>query len=112
LRSPRLRQILSNQSVAVDATQRHEYSVYNHLIAAIVNILVARINADPEFAEVINATLRENTYIQILTKIGLQGNNVTFQYFVKLPDSNRPFVYNKNYFATGNKGRIGFKLEK
>ena len=112
LRSPRLRQIVSNQSVAVDTAHRHEYSVYYHLIAAIVNILVARINADPEFAEVINATLRENTYIQILTKIGLQGNNVTFQYFVKLPDSNRPFVYNKNYFATGNKGRIGFKLEK
>lgn len=112
LQSLRLQKIISNQGVGSETLQRPEYSVYLHLIAAIVNLVIARVNNEPEFVEVINAVLRETGYIQILTKVGLQGNNVTFTYYAKLPDNNKPFVYNKNYFATGNKGRVGFKLEK
>lgn len=112
LKSKRLQQIIANQGVDKNTTSRPEYSIYNHLIAAIVNLVIARVNNEPEFVEVINATLRENSYIQILTKVGLQGNKVTFTYYAKLPDNNKPFIYNKNYFATGNKGRVGFKLEK
>lgn len=112
LKSPRLRQILQNQGAAPGSMQRADYSVYYHILAAIVNLLVPRVNNEPEFVDVINATLRENSYIQILTKTNLSGNNVSFSYYAKLPDNNRPFVYNKNYYVTGNKGRIGFKLEK
>lgn len=113
LQSPRLKSIISNQGINPETMGRSDYSVYNHLVAAIVNLMVSRVNNEPEFVDVINATLRENSYIQILTKVGLNGNNVTFTYYTKLPDNNnKPFVYNKNYFATGNKGRIGFKLQK
>lgn len=112
LQSPRLKQILANQGVNPGTMERPDYSVYNHVLAAIVNLMVTRVNNEPEFEEVINATLRENSYIQILTKVGLKGNDVTFTYYGKLPDDNAPFIYNKNYFATGNKGRIGFKLKK
>jgi len=112
LQSNRLKQILANQGVDKNTLSRPEYSVYNHLIAAIVNLVISRVNNEPEFVDVINATLRENRYIQILTKVGLSGNQVTFTYYAKLPDNNKPFIYNKNYFATGNKGRVGFKLEK
>jgi hypothetical protein len=112
LQRPRLKQIIANQGVNPDTMGRTDYSVFNHLLAAIVNLVIARVNNEPEFVDVINETLRENAYIQILTKVGLSGNNVTFTYYAKLPDNNKPFVYNKNYFATGNKGRVGFKLEK
>jgi hypothetical protein len=112
LESKRLKSILANQGVNPGTAQRQDYSVYLHMLTAIVNLIIPRVNSEPEFAEVINATLRENSYIQILTKIGLNGNQVTFTYYVKLPGNNKPFIYNKNYFATGNKGRVGFKLEK
>jgi len=112
LKSDNLKQLITNQNVDQGTLERPEYSLHNHLLSAIINRLVARINAEEEFVDVINATLRETGYIQILTKVGLQGNNVTFTYYAKLPDNNKPFVYNKTYFATGNKGRIGFKMEK
>ena len=112
LKSDSLKKIIKAQGIAPGTNQRSDYSVFNHLLAAIVNILVHKVNNNPEFSAIVNAILLDTAYIQILTKVGVQGNNVTFTYYAKLPDTNKPFIYNKNYFATGNKGRIGFKLEK
>lgn len=112
IQSKTLKKLLGEQAIGPDTRSRPEYTLLNHILTAIINRLVARINSEDEFVDVINATLRETGYIQILTKVGLQGNNVTFTYYAKLPDNNKPFVYNKTYFATGNKGRIGFKMEK
>lgn len=112
LKSPRLKQIVSNQGLQSGTLDNEDYSVYLHALSAIVNLLVTRVNHEPEFAGVVNAVLKDIGYLQLLTKTSLEGNNVTFTYHAKLPDYNQPFVFNKTYFATGNKGRIGFKMQK
>jgi hypothetical protein len=59
------------------------------------------------------ATLNNNQYVQLVTQ-GKQTNDaVKLSYFTKFPavfagDSQ---LVNKTYFATGQKGRIGFKLK-
>jgi len=111
LKSDNLRKLISNQQISSDTT-RPEYSIYNHFLTAIVNKIVTYVNKEPQFTALINAVLRESSYIQVLTKTNVSGNNVTFSYYVKMPENNTPYIFNKTYYATGNKGRIGFKMEK
>jgi len=49
----------------------------------------------------------------LVTKANQQGEAVSMQYYTKFPAvfKGAPQLVNKTYFATGQKGRIGFKLK-
>ena len=59
------------------------------------------------------AVLNNNQYVQLVTKGKQTGEDVSLTYFTKFPAvfKGSAQLVNKNYFATGQKGRIGFKLK-
>jgi len=90
-----------------------DYRVYFHALAAIANDLIIAVNKDQEFADAMMAALNNNNYLQMLTDVRKRGDAITCDYYGKFPAvfEGKPVLYNKVYYATGQKGRIGFKLK-
>jgi hypothetical protein len=113
LQSERLRQLTQAQGVQDGTLERSDYRVFFHTLTAIVNAMIPAVNANEEFKAATMAALNNNNYVQILTRGGKRGNDVVLDYYSKFPAvfKGAPQLYNKVYFATGQKGRIGFKLK-
>lgn len=113
LRSPKLRELLNAQGTAPGTTERDDYRVFFHTLTAVVNAMIPVVNQDEEFKGAMMAALNNNKYVQLITRGGKRGNDVVLDYYTKFPAvfEGAPVLYNKVYFATGQKGRIGFKLK-
>ena len=88
------------------------YRVYFHALAAIVNQMVIAVNDDEEFGDAMKAALNNNNFLQLLTNVKIRGKDLILDYTGKYPAvfEGKPVLRNKAYFATGQKGRIGFKM--
>lgn len=115
LQSRRLQQMTQAQGIASGTQQRPDYRVFWHTLTAVVNAIVPVVNANEEFKNAMLEVLNNNEYIQLVTKAQqTRGRDaVILQYYTKFPAVFRgaPQLVNKTYFATGQKGRIGFKLK-
>ena len=112
LKTPRLQQLVKQQGVAPDTLKRDDYRVFWHALNAIVNAVVPVVNGMDEFKNAMLEVLNNNEYVQLVTQAKAQGDAVSLKYYTKFPAvfKGAPQLYNKTYFATGQKGRIGFKL--
>ncbi|MDA9302580.1 hypothetical protein N9578_00665 [bacterium] len=113
LQSERLRNMTAQQGVRDGTLERPDYRVFFHTLTAIMNQVISVVNADEEFKAAMMAALNNNQYVQLLTKGSKQGDNLALSYYTKFPAvfDGAPQLVNKVYFATGQKGRIGFKLK-
>jgi hypothetical protein len=113
LRSPKLRTLLDAQATAPGALDREDYRVFFHVLAAIVTAMIKSVNADDDFKGAMMSALNNNKYVQLNTRAGKRGNDIVLDYYTKFPAvfEGSPVLYNKTYFASGQKGRIGFKLK-
>lgn len=113
IKSDNLRKMTKAQGVAPGSLQRDDYRVYFHALTAIVNQMIEAVNNTQDFADAMMAALNNNNYLQMLTDARKAGDGLTIDYYGKFPAvfKGKPVVANKNYFATGQKGRLGFKLK-
>ena len=109
--SSRLKEILSNQA---STTQSSGYRVFFHLMMGITNQLSAIVNSGKEFGKAVLAALNNNSYIQLLTNGQLWGTkDLKLSYSTKFPIVYKGEIVlwtQKNYYATGIKGKANFKL--
>jgi hypothetical protein len=112
LKSKRLQQMTLAQGMDAGADQREEYRVLWHVLTAIVNAVITKVNPMPEFQQAMLAALNNNNYLQLITDAKASGNDLTLSYYGKFPAvfQGKPQLRNKSYFVTGQKGRLGFKL--
>ena len=113
LQSERLQQMTQQQGVATGTQERPDYRVFWHALTAVMNAVIPVVNASEEFKNAMLEVLNNNEYVQLVTKANQQGEAVSMQYYTKFPAvfKGAPQLVNKTYFATGQKGRIGFKLK-
>ena len=111
LRSPRLRKLLAKTQ---PDTSKPAYRVFFHLLAGIVETIIPLVNAEPEFKGAMMAALNNNKFLQLMTKGKKVGDSVVLDYYTKFPAvyEGSPKLDNKGYYATGQNGRLGFKLKK
>ena len=113
IQNPKLLKIVQAQGYQKDAEKNPAYRVFYHALTAIVNQIIARVNVMPEFHNAMIAALNNNNYLQLVTDVKKSGqNDITINYYGKYPAvfEGQPQLYNKAYFVTGQKGRLGFKL--
>ena len=113
LQSQRLQQMTQQQGVANGTQERPDYRVFWHTLTAVINAVIPIVNANEQFKNAMLEVLNNNEYVQLVTKAVKQGDAVSMQYYTKFPAvfKGAPQLVNKTYFATGQKGRIGFKLK-
>jgi hypothetical protein len=113
LETQRLRQMTAAQGVQAGTLERPDYRVFFHALTAVAVAMVEAVNQNEEFKAAMMAALNNNQYVQLLTKGSKQGNDLALSYYTKFPAvfDGAPQLVNKVYFATGQKGRIGFKLK-
>ena len=113
LQSERLQQMTQQQGVANGTQGRPDYRVFWHTLTAVMNAIIPVVNANENFKNAMLEVLNNNEYVQLVTKAVKQGDAVSIQYYTKFPAvfKGAPQLVNKTYFATGQKGRIGFKLK-
>jgi len=113
LQSERLQQMTQQQGVANGTQERPDYRVFWHTLTAVMNAVIPIVNANEQFKNAMLEVLNNNEYVQLVTKAVKQGDAVSMQYYTKFPAvfKGAPQLVNKTYFATGQKGRIGFKLK-
>lgn len=113
LGTERLRRMTAAQGVASGTLERPDYRVFYHALTAVAVAMAAAVNQNEEFKAAMTAALNNNQYVMLLTKGSKQGNNLALSYYTKFPAvfDGSPQLVNKVYFATGQKGRIGFKLK-
>jgi hypothetical protein len=113
INSERLKQMTAAQGVASDTMQRADYRVFWHALTAVMNEVIPVVNARDDFKNAMLEILNNNEYVQLVTKGKQTGDAVTLEYFTKFPAvfKGAPQLVNKSYFATGQKGRIGFKMK-
>ncbi len=113
LQSERLQQMTQAQGVAAGTQDRPDYRVFWHTLTAVMNAVIPVVNSNEQFINAMLEVLNNNEYVQLVTKANQQGEAVSMQYFTKFPAvfKGSPQLVNKTYFATGQKGRIGFKLK-
>ena len=111
IRSPRLRKLLAKTQ---PDTSKPGYRVFYHLLAGIVETIIPLVNAEPEFKGAMIAALNNNKFLQLMAKGKKVGNDVILDYYTKFPAvyEGAPKLDNKGYYATGQNGRLGFKLKK
>jgi hypothetical protein len=109
----KLKALVQAQGVGKDTLARDDYRVWYHALMALANKVVPAVNADPEFGTAMMKALNNNNYLQLVTKTTVSGADMSLDYYGKFPTefSGKPVLKNKTYFATGQKGRIGFKLQ-
>lgn len=95
-------------------TTEGSYRVYFHALAAVVKVLVDKVNDMPEMQKFIIEALNNNGYLQLLTKTKKTGDDLILEYYTKFPAvfDGFPALYNKSYDATRENGKLGFKLLK
>jgi hypothetical protein len=110
--NPKLFKIVQGQGYLKDAEKNPAYRVFYHALTAIVNQVIKKVNAMPEFHSAMLAALNNNNYLQLVTDVRNAGKDITIDYYGKFPAvfQGRPEIRNKAYFVTGQKGRLGFKL--
>lgn len=110
--SDKVRQLVDNQGVA-DMNDPSYRTLY-HALAAVVNAIIPIVNSRDDFVDVMKAALNNNNFIQLTTNSKRVGDGVSLSYYTKFPAvfEGAPQLYNKSYFATGQKGRLGFKMKK
>ena len=110
--NPKLLKIVQGQGYLKDAEKNPAYRVFYHALTAIVNQVIKKVNAMPEFHSAMLAALNNNNYLQLVTDVRNVGQDITIDYYGKFPAvyQGRPEIRNKAYFVTGQKGRLGFKL--
>lgn len=113
VKNARLKKLINAQGVNPDALTRSDYRIFYHALAAVANKVMATANSDPDFSAAMLKSLNNNNYLQLITKTTVSGDSITLDYYGKFPTqfTGRPALYNKTYFATGQKGRIGFRLQ-
>lgn len=113
IKAKNLYRMTSSQGVDPKTLSSPDYRVYYHALAAIANDLIIAVNKDQEFKDAMMAALNNNNYLQMLTDVRKRGDAITCDYYGKFPAvyEGSPVLYNKVYYATGQKGRIGFKLK-
>lgn len=115
LGTERLQKLTQEQGVASGTTERPDYRVFWHTLTAVMNAVIPIVNADEEFKNIMLEVLNNNEYVQLVTKAQKASGRdaVSMQYYTKFPAvfQGAPQLVNKTYFATGQKGRIGFKLK-
>jgi len=113
LGTERLINMTKAQGVAPGTLERSDYRVFFHALTAIMYAVMPVVNASDEFKNAMLAVLNNNQYVQLVTKGKQTGDDVSLTYFTKFPAvfKGSAQLVNKNYFATGQKGRIGFKLK-
>jgi len=113
LGTQRLQQMTSAQGVQKGTLEREDYRVFYHALTAVMNAVIPVVNQQDEFKKAMLEVLNNNQYVQLVTKGQVVKDDVTLQYYTKFPAvyAGAPQLVNKTYFATGQKGRIGFKLK-
>jgi hypothetical protein len=113
VKDAKLRDLIRSQGVRPDAAARDDYRIYYHALAAVANRVLGAANNDPDFSAAMLKALNNNNYLQLVTKTNDIGDAITLDYYGKFPTefSGKPVLYNKTYFATGQKGRMGFRLQ-
>jgi hypothetical protein len=113
LQSDQLKKLTQAQGVAKGTTERDDYRLFWHTLTAVMNAVIPIVNANEEFKQAMLAALNNNNYVQVVTKGKQTGDDVSLDYYTKFPAvfQGAPKLVNKNYFATGQKGRIGFKMK-
>lgn len=113
IKAKNLYRMTSSQGVDPKTLNSPDYRVYYHALAAIANDLINAVNKDQQFKDAMMAALNNNNYLQMLTDVRKRGDAITCDYYGKFPAvfEGSPVLYNKVYYATGQKGRIGFKLK-
>jgi hypothetical protein len=115
LQSERLQQMTQAQGVASGTQDRPDYRVFWHALTAVMNSIIPTVNANEEFKNAMLEVLNNNEYVQLVTKATKASGRdaVQMEYYTKFPAvfKGAPQLVNKTYFATGQKGRIGFKLK-
>ena len=108
----KLRALIQSQGVGKDTLTRDDYRVFYHALTAIANKVTTAANADADLSTTMMLALNNNNYLQLVTKSSVSGDSLSLDYYGKFPTvfSGRPNLKNKTYFATGQKGRLGFKL--
>lgn len=113
--APKIYELTSNQGLTVNSQNSPAYRVYWHALAAIATQVVGVLNGPnhKEFRNVIKKCLANNNYIQFLTDVRKTGNDITIDYTSKFPAvfEGEPKLENAAYWATGQQGRLGFKLK-
>lgn len=111
--APNLKRMTKSQGIDPRTINNPSYRVWYHALAAIANDLIITVNKDQEFKDAMMAALNNNNYLQMLTDVRKRGDGITIDYYGKFPlvFKGSPVLSNKVYFATGQKGRIGFKLK-
>jgi len=112
LQSDRLQQLTQQQGVAADTLERPDYRIFWHALTAVMNAVIPVVNNIDEFKNAMLEVLNNNEYVQLVTKGKQSGDAVSLTYFTKFPAvfKGAPQLVNKTYYATGQKGRIGFKI--
>lgn len=113
IKAKNLYRMTKSQGVDPKTLTSPNYRVYYHALAAIANDLIIAVNNDQQFADAMMAALNNNNYLQMLTNVGKRGDAITCDYYGKFPAvfKGKPVLSNKVYYATGQNGRIGFKLQ-
>lgn len=113
--SPNLYRMTSTQGLSPNSQGSNAYRVYYHALGAIANDVISVLNGSQygQFRNLIKKCLANNNYIQFLTDAKKAGNDLTLNYTSKFPAvfEGEPKIFNANYYATGQKGRLGFKLK-
>jgi hypothetical protein len=113
VKDAKLRDLIKSQGIRPDAAARDDYRIYYHALAAVANKVLTAANNDPDFSAAMLKALNNNNYLQLVTKTTVSGDSMTLDYYGKFPTefSGKPVLFNKTYFATGQKGRMGFRLQ-
>ena len=108
----KLKSLIQSQGVGKDTLTRDDYRVFYHALMAIANKVTTAANADADLSTTMMLALNNNNYLQLVTKSSVSGDSLSLDYYGKFPTvfSGKPNLKNKTYFATGQKGRLGFKL--
>jgi hypothetical protein len=112
IKSKNLKNLVASQ--AVSDADSSSYRLLYHALTAIVNALVVEVNQLEDFRSAVLKTLNNNNFLQLLTKSTRKGDDLALSYYTKYPMvfDGYPVLFNKSYFSTGQKGRLGFKLVK
>lgn len=113
LGTDRMQKLTQAQGTGKGSLERNDYRVFWHALTAVMNQVIPVVNAMEDFKLAMLEVLNNNQYVQLVTKGQQQGDDVSLSYFTKFPAvyAGSAQLVNKNYFATGQKGRIGFKLK-
>lgn len=107
--------ITKQQGVDPKSYNSPAYRVMFHCWAAVANEVIKEMNGPKykDFRDLIKSCLANNNYIQFLTDVRKSGDKISLDYTSKFPAvfDGEPKLFNANYYATGQKGRLGFKLK-